>query len=200
MTGATQRDAWYEPPGDAPPWDDPRGLLEYVRRSADIDLGSYSRMWLAEKSATIMRRSSSPVDRQSLRDAVLMACERGRQAVPGIPFTVWLYWATIARIGYMREANNGREWDECEAEGIYDNFIAAIGVDSNEMSDALAGRYEIHFQVDSRMAGELAMTVRAMARLSQLLPAHKWHELEHWISMAEQIGHWTNSDPDLSSS
>jgi hypothetical protein len=45
------------------------------------------------------------------------------------------------------------------------------------------------------MAGELAMTVRAMTRLSQLLPAHKWHELEHSISMAEQIRHWTNALP-----
>src|ERR1700727_1234203 len=93
MTGALPPDAWYEPPGDAPPWNDPRELLEYVRRSADIDLGLHSRMRLAEKSATLMRRSSSPADRQILRDAVLMAGDRGRQAAPGIPFTFWLYWA-----------------------------------------------------------------------------------------------------------
>jgi len=150
--------------------------------------------------AELQTTSTGESSADSSCTAPWVADSDGRQAAPGIPFTFWLYWATIARIGYMRQANNGREWDECEAEYIYDNFISVVGINSNEMSDALCGRYEISFQVNSRMAGELAMTVKAMARLSQLLPAHKRHDLERWVSMAEKIRHFTRSGPDHSSS
>jgi hypothetical protein len=42
-----------------------------------MDLGDYNRMWLAEKSSTLMRRSSAPAERALYREAVLLATEKG---------------------------------------------------------------------------------------------------------------------------
>jgi hypothetical protein len=53
--------------------------------------------------------------------------------------TFWLYWATVARIGYLRSAGKGQEWDTREAESVYDDFLAAVGVDAALMSEALSG-------------------------------------------------------------
>jgi hypothetical protein len=42
-----------------------------------MDLGDYNRMGLAEKSSTLMRRSSAPAERALYREAVLLATEKG---------------------------------------------------------------------------------------------------------------------------
>ena len=84
-------DAWHEPPGGRPPWREPEALLDYIRSSPGLDLGVYNRMWLAEKSSTLMRRSSAPAERALYREAVLLAAEKGRQAAPSVRLTFWLY-------------------------------------------------------------------------------------------------------------
>jgi hypothetical protein len=77
-------DAWYEPGGGRPPWREPEALLEYIRSSPGVDLGVNNRVWLAEKSSTLMRRSSAPAERALYREAVLLTAEKGRQAEPSV--------------------------------------------------------------------------------------------------------------------
>lgn len=160
-----------------------------MRSSPGIELGVYNRMWLAEKSSTLMRRSSEPAQRALYREAVLLAAEKGRQAEPSVRFTFWLYWATFACIGYMRSAGRGLEWDVREAESVYDDFLAAIKVDADWMSEALSGSRDLPFAIGPFMAEEIAMAVRAMTRLVPLLPPAKRHAFEQWLAMVEQIRH-----------
>ena len=154
-----------------------------------MDLGVYNRMWLAEKSSTLIRRSSAPAERAFYREAVLLAAEKGRQAEPSVRFTFWLYWATVVRTGYIPSAGKDQEWDTREAESIYDDFLAAISVDADRMSEALSGSRELPFTVEPSMAQEMAGTVRAMTRLAPLLPPAKRHALEQWLAMVDQIRH-----------
>jgi hypothetical protein len=144
-------------------------------------------MWLAEKSSTLMRRSAEHAERALYREAVLLAAEKGQEAAPSVRFTFWLYWTTVARVGYMRAADNGQEWDAREAESVYDDFLAAIGVDADWMSEALSASRELPFVVGAFMAYEMAMTVQAMTRLVPLLPPAKRRVLEQWLAMVEQI-------------
>ena len=154
-----------------------------------MDLGVYNRMWLAEKSSTLVRRSSAPAERALYREAVLLAAEKERQVEPSVRFTFWLYWATVARVGCIRSAGKGQEWDALEAESVFDEFLAAVRVDAAWMSEALSGSRELPFAVGPYTAGEMARTVLAMTRLVPLLLTAKRHVLEQWLALAEQIRH-----------
>ena len=182
-------DAWYEPGGGRPPWREPEALLEYIRSSPGVDLGVNNRVWLAEKSSTLIRRSSAPAERALYREAVLLAAEKGRQAEPSVRFTFWLYWATVTRVAYMRSAGKGQEWDALEAESVYDDYLAAVRVDAAWMSVALSGSRELPFAVGPHLADEMARTVRAITSLAPLLPPAKRHVLEQWLALGEQIRH-----------
>jgi hypothetical protein len=103
--------------------------------------------------------------------------------------TFWLYWATVARIGYLRSAGKGQEWDTREAESVYDDFLAAVGVDAALMSEALSGSRALPLAVGPQMAAEVLRTLRAMTELTPLLPPAKRDVLEQWLVLAEQIRH-----------
>jgi hypothetical protein len=138
------------------PWDEPAAIAEYLKRSvADSEYNPNKWLLTVQTAIAQMRRSVSPGDRRMYRDAALTAASLAGRTNGERWFTRWVELSIKVRAIYLGYGYEDREWADREAESIYDDFAAAVGLDASGMSDLLSGRQPFPSGVDPARIGRI---------------------------------------------
>lgn len=179
-----------------PPWDDAGALVEYVRQSADADLGDGNRMWLVDKSITCMRRCSSVDYRELYRNAAIIAINVGRGRVRAVDFTWWIERLVMVRVAYIRLSDKSAEWQESEVRSVFEDFLNLVGMTAGEMENCLSGVRDMPFNAGLSGMRELADAIGHMRSVLSLLPPLDRSRVEEWLRMEERIRSWRSLNED----